>query len=69
MPTLQFDHFQSWYGMFSTLNILIGGRLYHQNGNLYFYEVLNNGRLLLVEEEESPIMASTKQLPVRVIAR
>mgnify|MGYP007059119589 FL=1 len=34
MPTMQFDHFQNWYGMFSTLNILIGARLYHQNGSL-----------------------------------
>ena len=23
LPTLQFDHFQGWYGMFSTFNILI----------------------------------------------
>ena len=56
MPTLQFDHFQGWYGMFSTLSILIGARLYHQNGNLYFYDVRDNGRLILVEEE-SPIMS------------
>ena len=68
VPTLKFDHFQSWCGMFSTLNILIGARLYHQNGNLYFYEVLDNGRLILVAEE-SPIMSAAKQLPVRVIAR
>ena len=67
MPTLQFDHFQGWYGIFSTLNILIGARLYHQNGNLYFYEVRDNGRLILVEE--SPIMSVVKQLLVRVIAR
>ena len=56
MPTMQFNHFQNWYGMFSTLNILIGARLYHQNGNLYFYEVLDNGRLFLVEEE-APIIS------------
>ena len=68
VPTLQFDHFQSWYGMFSTFNILIGARLYHQNGNLYFYEVLDNGRLILVAEE-SPITFAAKQLPVHVIAR
>ena len=66
--TLQLDHFQSWYGMFSTLNILIGARLYHQNGSLHFYEVLDNGRLVLVDDE-SPIMSAAKQLPVRVIAR
>ena len=54
--------------MFSTLNILIGVRLYHQNGSLYFYEVLDNGRLILVAEE-SPIMSAAKQLPVRVITR
>ena len=59
MPSLQFDHFQSWYGIFSTFNILIGARLHHQNGSLYFYEVLDNGRLLLVEEESS-IMSSAK---------
>ena len=53
--------------MFSRLNILIGARFYTQNGSLYFYEVLDNGRLLLVEE--SSILASAKQLPVRVIAR
>ena len=29
MTTIQVDHFQNWYGMFSTLNILIGARLYH----------------------------------------
>ena len=68
VPTLQFDHFQSSYGMFSTFIILIGARLYYQNGTLYFHEVLDNGRLLLVEEE-SPIMSSTKQLPLRVIGR
>ena len=68
LPTLQFDHFQSWYGMFSTLNILIGARLYHQNGSLYFDEVLDNSRLILVVEE-SRIMSATKHLPVRVIAR
>ena len=68
VPTLQFDHFQSWYGMFSTLNILIGARLYDQNGSIYFYEVLDNGRLILVDEE-SQIMLAAKQLPVRVIAR
>ena len=68
VSTLHFDHFQGWYGMFSTLNILIGARLYHQNGNLYFYEVRDNGRLILVEEE-SPIMSAARQLPVRVIAR
>ena len=33
-----------------------------------FYEVLDNGSLILVEEE-SPIMSAAKQLPVRVIAR
>ena len=54
--------------MFSILNILIGARLYYQNGSLYFYEVWDNGRLILVEEE-SPIMSAAKQLPVRVIAR
>ena len=54
--------------MFSTLNILIGARLYNQNGNLYFYEVRDNGSLILVEEE-SPIMSAARQLPVRVIAR
>ena len=42
--------------MFSTLNILIGACLYNQNGNLYFYEVLDNGRLFLVEEE-APIIS------------
>ena len=68
VSTLHFDHFQGWYGMFSTHNILIGARLYHQNGNLYFYEVRDNGRLILVEEE-SPIMSAARQLPVRVIAR
>ena len=68
VPTLQLDHFESWYGMFSTLNILIGARLYHQNGSLHFYEVLDNGRLVLVDDE-SPIMSAAKQLPVRVIAR
>ena len=26
VPTLQFNHFQSWYGIFLTLNILIGAR-------------------------------------------
>ena len=54
--------------MFSTLNILIGAHFYTQNGSLYFYEVLDNGRLLLIEEESS-IMSSAKQLPMRVIAR
>ena len=68
LPTLQFDYVQSWYGMFSTFNILIGARLYHQNGNFYCYEVLDNGRLILVAEESS-IMSNAKQLPVRVIAR
>ena len=68
MPTMQFGHFQNWYGMFLTLNILIGSHLYHQNGNLDFYEVLDNGRLFLVEEE-APIMSLANQLPVRVIAR
>ena len=62
MPTM------NWYGMFSTLNILIGARFYHQNSNLYFYEVLDNGRLFLVEEE-APNVSSANQLPVRVIAR
>ena len=68
MPTLQFDHFQSWYGMFSTFNILIGTHLYNKNGFLYNNEVLDNGRLLLVEDESS-IMSYAKQLPVRVITR
>ena len=36
VPTWQLHDFQRWYGMFSTLNILIGARLYHQNGNLFF---------------------------------
>ena len=53
--------------MFSTLNILIGARLYHQSDNLY-YAVLDNGRFILVVEE-SPIMSAAKQLPLRVIAR
>ena len=59
LPTLSFGHFQNWYGMFSTLNILIGARFYTQDGNIHFYEVLDNGRLLLVEEESS-IMSSAK---------
>ena len=58
LPTLQFGHFQNWYGMFSTLNILIGAHCYNQNGSLYFYEVLDNSRLFLVEE--SSIMSSAK---------
>ena len=33
-----------------------------------FYEVLDNGSLILVEEE-SPIMSVANQLPMRVIAR
>ena len=53
--------------MFSTLNILIGARLYHQSDNLY-YAVLDNGRFILVVEE-SPIMSAAKELLVRVIAR
>ena len=53
--------------MFSTFNILIGAHLYHQNGNLYFYKVLDNDSLLLAED--SSIMSSSKQLLVRVIAR
>ena len=59
LPTLRFGHFQNWYDIFSTLNILIGARFYTQNGSLYFYEVLDNGRLLLMEEESS-IMSSAK---------
>ena len=59
LPTLRFGHCLNWYGMFSRLNILIGARLYTQNGSLYFYEVFDNGRLLLVEEESS-IMSSAK---------
>ena len=54
--------------MFSTLNILIGACLYNQNGSMHFYEVLDNGRLILVDVK-SPIMSAAKQLPVRVIAR
>ena len=68
LPTLSFGHCLNWYGMFSRLNILIGARLYTQNGSLYFYEVCDNGRLLVVEEESS-IVSSARQLPVRVIAR
>ena len=41
VPILQFDHFQSWYGMFSTRNILlIGARLHHQNGSLKFWTMV-----------------------------
>ena len=58
----------TWYGLFSSLGVLIGARAYANQGQIRFYEVGDGGLLSLVDEE-SEVMQLASEKPIRVIAR
>ena len=41
----------TWYGLFSSLGVLIGAQAYANQGQIRFYEVGDGGLLSLVDEE------------------
>ena len=41
----------TWYGLFSSLCVLIGAQAYPNQGQIRFYEVRHDGLLYLVDEE------------------
>ena len=58
----------TWYGLFSSLGVLIGARAYANQGQIRFYEVGDGGLLFLVDEE-SEVMQLASEKPIRVIAQ
>ena len=58
----------TWYGLFSSLGVLIGARAYASQGQIRFYEV-GDGCLLSLMDEEPEVMQLASEKPIRVIAR
>ena len=58
----------TWYGLFSSLGVLIGARAYANQGQIRFYEVPDDGLLYLVDEEAEVMQLASEKL-IRVIAR
>ena len=58
----------TWYGLFSSLGVLISACAYANQGQKRFYEVRDDGLLYLVDEE-AEIMQLASEKPITVIAR